>query len=112
MSEFSNDVRQRKLFKPTANGTAHRKISIEDVNGADPFKYRVTTKNRTQSPTFGLRDPNDRKSPTADSTWKMDPPKLPRTTLNEAIEDAEKELKRSIDEGFELVKADKDFPLL
>jgi hypothetical protein len=111
MNEFSNDVRQRKLFKPTANGTAHRSISIEDVNGAGAFKYRVTTGNRTQSPNFGLRGQNDW-TPTANSTWRMDPPKLPRLTFNEAIEDADKELERSKDEDFRLVNADEDFPLL
>jgi len=100
MSEFSNDVRERKLFKLMKDGKSHRRVmTIEEVSGVGAFKYRVKIADTESSHKgFGKFIPTHRFV-------------VPRATIEEAVEDAEKEFASSVIEGkFERVPIGKDFP--
>ena len=98
MSEFSKDVRERKLSKPGPNGKIHRRIiTIEEVIGSEPFNYQVKIADRESSEHNFI--PTHRFI-------------VPRETLEEAIEDAEEEFLTSVEKGnFTSLPVGEHFPL-
>ena len=109
MNGFSNDVRKRNLSKPTANGTVHRTITIEDRTANDGYKFHVKFEDLPvpkNTSGFGLQDPTKR-----NPTIQVSTPKILRVnTIEEAIEYAEIEFKRSVDnEHYQPLPAGEDF---
>jgi hypothetical protein len=98
MSEFSKDVRERKLSKPGPNLKIHRRvITIEEVSGSEPFNYQVKITDIEISEQNFI--------PTHRTI-------VPRKTIEEAIEDAEEEFLTSVEKGnFTSLPVGEHFPL-
>jgi hypothetical protein len=104
MSEFEN-VRQRKLQKEESNSIFRRTISIEDAG--TEYVVKIEDSHSIVS-NFGLLDPNNINAPTSNftSTAKA----TPTIALDEAIQLADEQLKRSVEhEQFRLFPAGVDF---
>ena len=110
MSAFEN-TRERKLFKEESGFRFYRTITIEDRNQGDGDAYQVTTQTKQEKgKNYGLRNSEKPDDPTF--TVQITPPNpVPRKTLEDAIEHADREFKTSVDfEKFKPVAIGEDFP--
>jgi hypothetical protein len=111
MSRFSNEVRQRKLIRPLPKTTGHRTITIEDRTANDGYRFQIKIQNSSvpnNTSGFGLQNPS-KKNPTIQAST---PNILRLDTIEEAIEFAEKEFRRSVDnEAFQPLPIGEDFPV-
>ena len=106
MSEFSNEVRQRKLTKGPKDARSRRTISIEaDAATGKTFNVLVEDSKYTGA-NYGLQS-HENKHSNFTGTQKA----IPFDTLEQAIEFAEKEFKRSVEhEYFEPLAVGTDYP--
>jgi hypothetical protein len=107
MSEFSNDVRQRRLLKGGENVRFTRTISIEleTITGIEVHvrieDHQITGKNH------GLLEPQQKTVSNFSGTQRL----VPCDTLEKAIEFAEQEFKRSVEhEHFEALPVGAHYP--
>jgi hypothetical protein len=106
MAEFSDKIRERKLYEKKGDYTSQVTITIET---ADP-EYHVRIKYGMNQHNFGLRDPEKPNAPTPMYTVKL-PKVLPFKTFQQAVWQAEIEFRTLIDqEFFTPLPAGEDFP--
>jgi len=107
MSEFSNEVRQRKLTRGPDNARFRRAISVEaDPTTGKTFNVLVEDSEYTGA-SYGLENPHEKRHSNYTGTQKA----IPFDTLKEALGFAEKEFNRSVEhEHFKPLPAGTDFP--
>lgn len=112
MSEFENTL-ERKLHKNQAGAIFQRTIRVVDQAENDGYGFHVKVKdNKITGDTgsgSGLRDPNKSDAPIL--TYTPGGYCFPLDTLEDAIDLAEKEFRRSVDqENFKPLAPGEDFP--